>query len=100
MLNAAGHNLPTTDEKGPSRETLPVTLAPGQTAYFQIYYDNFGAGTCPMSAAVDLVPPGDRAAVVLRDAATAMRPHGLTVQARQCGVLFVNPMFTDKHPPT
>jgi len=73
LLDASGGDMPTTVIRGGGLtfEKVAVTnvsLAPGQTAYFNLGYSDVTVGTetsCPAASQVEITPPNDMSYVVV-----------------------------------
>jgi hypothetical protein len=104
-FNAAGKPVPTFARDGAPFTTIPpglrvriVKLAPGATASVYVGLpDSFGAGsaTCPETARLRIIPPGDRAPIMIP---WRLDPPGATGrpgrERLQCGQITISPVAT------
>ncbi len=98
LLNGAGHALPTVVHRGASvtvsaRAVSLVTLAPGQSAAFDIGYASatgYGNKRCPTSTRVEITPPNDFAPLTIN---WRLQPFGGTIQQLRCGLINVSPVY-------
>jgi hypothetical protein len=92
LLNAAGSDLPTVVLRGGGLSftnlgVTPVTLLPGDMAYFNMGYNDVTTGTttCSVATQVIITPPNDTTYAVV--------PVRTQIQACNGGTLNVSPMF-------
>jgi hypothetical protein len=96
LLDANGNALPTMVVRGGSLsfEDLAVTsvlLSTGQTAYFNVgYNDVTGTGTCSMASQVEITPPNDTAHAVVPVP---------SLDACSNGTLVASPVFASSNAP-
>jgi hypothetical protein len=89
LVSPSGAALPTTTVRGGSYSftdfsAVPVTVAPGASAYFNLGYSDVpaGSGPCPDAASVWVTPPDDVEHLVLDTSITACN-----------GTVTVSPVF-------
>jgi len=103
MLNSSGNQIPSSDQPitpGTGLDDINpglVVLAPGQRAYFIVFYPmnaEVPPVTCPTSAELELTPPGLTTALTLTGVGAQIAPYGTS--SMPCGLLMVTPVTATK----
>lgn len=96
LLDAGGRPLPThVSRVSPYGPPANVTLAPGGQAWFAIQYPTqtgYGNLSCPKSASLGVMAPGDTAQLTVSGPGGQLQPYGGTTQDLQCGHINVTPV--------
>jgi Protein of unknown function (DUF4232) len=97
LLNASGQTLTTTTFRS-SETPSTVTLQPGRHAWFDIEFltqTGFGSLQCPTSAALAVIPPNDKTALVVRGSGGQIGAYGGDIPHLMCGNIDVSPVLAE-----
>jgi hypothetical protein len=103
MLDAAGQRIGTrvfhvTGFTGSPAPKRSVVLAPRAEASFEVGYADstgYGTETCPISALVEVTPPGDKTPIII---SWHIGPYGGNIPDLQCGEIRVSRVFAGTNP--
>jgi Protein of unknown function (DUF4232) len=96
LLNASGQPLMTTTLRNSNTPSV-VTLEPGRHAWFDIEFPTqtgFGSLHCPTSAALAVIPPNNRTALILRGPGGQIAPYGGDIPHLMCGNIDVSSVLS------